>query len=350
MHRPYVTCAAFLFAYAAVAAGAQQANPSNPPANPRSNQDQYQGQAKPPADDAIDVAQPEQQAAPIAKPRAGHRETEPAQPAPMPETSRPTSVDPSANFPNPRNDDGGIVQVAPEPDAARDPQLKSRKVYNDQPRSASGDPDGDIVHPEPLPPGVLAEGAKIRARLLTRLSTVDSQAGESFRARVASDVLQDGNVLIPTGSEIEGRVVDASSGSFGGHGSMRLRPEAVILPDGSRYRLDAQVVGTPGSKSRVDNEGTINPGSRRKKAAIEYGGAVGAGAVVGAAMGGAPGALAGTLIGAGAITVHLLVDHPQAVLEPGTVLMFSLSQRLNLVSADKALNENQSVNNGSSEQ
>jgi hypothetical protein len=163
-------------------------------------------------------------------------------------------------------------------------------------------------------------------------------------------VLQDGNLVIPAGAEIEGRVVDVSSGSFGGHGSMRLRPETVILPDGSRFRMDAQVIGTPGSKTKVNNEGTINPGSRKKKAAIEYGAAVGAGAVVGTAMGGAPGALAGTLIGAGAITVHLLVDHPQAVLEPGTVLMFSLSQRLNLVSADKALNESTSANNGSTEQ
>jgi hypothetical protein len=197
---------------------------------------------------------------------------------------------------------------------------------------------------------VLAVGAKIRARLLTRLSTVDSQAGEPFRARVASDVLQDGSTVIPAGAEIEGRILDVSKGSFGGHGSMRLRPEFVILADGSRYRLNAEVIGTPGSKTRVNNEGTINPGSRAKKAAIQYGAAVGAGAVVGTAMGGGPGALAGTLIGAGVITVHLLVDHPQAVLEPGTVLMFSLSQRLNLVSADKALNENTSANSGSSVQ
>jgi hypothetical protein len=343
MHRPYVTCAAFLFACAAVAAGAQQANPAS---NPSPSQDQFQGQSTPPADDTINVAPPEQQAAPIAKPPAGHRETDPvqpAQPAPVPETGRPTSMDPAANFPPQPGDDSGIVQVAPDPDlpAGREPRLQTR--------TAAAEPDGDIVHPAPLPPGVLAEGAKIRARLLTRLSTVDSQAGESFRARVATDVLQDGNVLIPAGAEIEGRVIDVSSGSFGGHGSMRLRPEAVILPDGSRYRLDALVIGTPGSKTRVDNEGTINPGSRTKKAAIEYGGAVGVGAVAGAALGGAPGALAGTLIGASAVTVHLLVDHPQAVLEPGTVLMFSLSQRLNLVSAEKASNEN-TPNNGSTEQ
>src|SRR5215469_6738453 len=162
MHRPYVTCAAFLFACAAIAAGAQQANPSNPPAN----QDQYQGQSNPPADDPINVAPSEQQGAPIPRPPAGHRDVQPAQQAPAVEMSRPTSVDPSANFPNPQGDDSGVVEVAPDSGFTplRHPQLKTRGAYSAQPPSARTDPDGDIVHHEPLPPGVLAEGAKIRAR------------------------------------------------------------------------------------------------------------------------------------------------------------------------------------------
>jgi hypothetical protein len=42
------------------------------------------------------------------------------------------------------------------------------------------------------------------------------------------------------------------------------------------------------------------------------------------------GALTGSLIGAGAITVHLLVSHPQATLESGTTLMFMLTDSLYL--------------------
>ena len=48
-------------------------------------------------------------------------------------------------------------------------------------------------------------------------------------------------------------------------------------------------------------------------------------------MGGPVGALTGSLIGAGVVTVHLLVSHPQAVLEPGTTLLFTTSERMNLV-------------------
>lgn len=298
--------------------------------------DQYQGQSNPPADERIVTEQPEQP-----KPPASHP-VEPLQPAPV-LTPRPTvgdapvgkavlshstSVDPSVNFPGAADGtDDGIVQVAPDlADSApgRQPRLETR--------TAGGDPDGDIVHPAGLPAGILGEGATIRARLLTRLSTSQSERGEEFRARVANDVVQDGQVLIPAGAEIDGHVVEVSEGHVGGRGSIHLRPESVLLLDGTRYSMNAQVIGTPGTNARVNREGTIEAGSRLKKDGLEYGGAVGVGAVTGAVMGGPVGALAGSLVGAGVITVHLLSDHPQANLEPGTVLLFSLNQRLNLVS------------------
>jgi hypothetical protein len=112
---------------------------------------------------------------------------------------------------------------------------------------------------------------------------------------------------------------------------MHLSPDTVILPDGSRYKMYAEVSGAPGSRTRVGSEGDINPGSRVKKNSIEYGGAMGAGAVTGAVVAGPAGALAGTLIGAGVITAHLLISHPQATLDSGTVLLFTLTERLNLV-------------------
>jgi hypothetical protein len=66
---------------------------------------------------------------------------------------------------------------------------------------------------------------------------------------------------------------------------------------------------------------------------VEYGGAVGAGVVTGAVLGGPVGAVTGGLIGAGAITVHLLVSHPQATLDTGTAMLFTLTEPLDLVPA-----------------
>lgn len=257
-----------------------------------------------------------------------------AQPAPTSVAAQPAMVAPAPSDANADMDEGtdsGVVRV--EPQINSQPAQPADPSLND--RSYASDPDGDIVHPGPLPAGELNEGTIIRARLLNGLSTTSSQAGDAFRAKVASDVFRGNDVLIPQGAEIDGTVVRVSTGHFGGHGSMLLRPELVILPDGSRFRLYAQVTGTPGSNTNVGAEGNITPGSRMKKDGIEYGGAAGAGALTGAVVAGPAGALAGTLVGAGAVTVHLLMDHPQATLQSGTVLDVTLTQPLNLVAADR---------------
>jgi hypothetical protein len=315
MRRSAFVCAILVAAAAGLAAQSSQPGP-------------YSGKSNPPPDWTITDNTP-QQAAPQPVPAQAPHQAKPspsqyAQPAaparpqaaPMPQPA------PAANFAD--GTDDGIVQVAPSDPAQ--PGLNERA-------EGVSDPDGDIVHPGPLPPGELGPGTQIRVRLLEGLSTAYNRTGDTFKCRVASDVLQGNDILIPAGAEIDGTVVEASTGHLGGHGSMLLRPETVILPDGSRFHLYAQTSGAPDSNARVGGEGNITPGSRLKKDGIEYGGAVGAGVITGGILGGPPGALAGTLIGAGAVTVHLLVDHPQATLEPGAVLLFSLTEPLNLAVA-----------------
>jgi hypothetical protein len=119
---------------------------------------------------------------------------------------------------------------------------------------------------------------------------------------------------------------------------MRLLPEQVIMADGTRFRLIAELTATPGSNTRVGSEGTVRPGSQMKRDGIEYGAVVGGGAVTGAFLGGPVGALAGSLVGAGVVTVHLLKSHPQANLETGTVLQFTLTEPLHLSPAASASN------------
>jgi hypothetical protein len=319
MNRPILAFALFAFASAA-AVSAQQGSPATSPGP-------YQGTANPPADDTIE-ATVQQEAPAEAKPPAGKPMTAPA---PVQQV-QPRAVNPQSNTTDPNGGtDAGMVQgTQPAPTPERQPSLAKR--------SYADDPDGDIVHPDPLPPGVLGEGTTIRVRLTDGLSTVESQKGDSFRSTVASDVVENGQVLIPTGAQIEGHVVDVSSGHTGGHGSMRLRPETIIMADGSRFNLRAYVAAAPGARARMDKEGSIGADSRIKRDSIEYGGAVGTGAITGAVLGGPAGALAGTIIGASAVTIHLLVSHPQATLEPGTVLLFRLTQPLNLVSSNAAAN------------
>jgi hypothetical protein len=309
MHRQTISllmivCAPLSLVGLTAVAQAQQADSAN---------SQYQGVSRPPQSPIETSPEP---APVIAKPSAAVLAT----PAPSVQTTAPATY---AAQP---------VQDDSQPIGTPAPALTARSasIAPVSENLASSDPDGDIVHPPPARPGELLEGATIRVRLTDRLSSTESEKGEPFRGQVASDVLQDGKVLIPAGSGIEGRVTAVSAGHFGGHGSLRLRPEAVILPDGSRYQLHAETTGTPGSRTRIGAEGSINPGSRVKTDGVEYGAVVGTGAVVGAVVGGPVGALTGGLIGAGVVTTHILVDHPQATLEPGSILLFSLTEPMNL--------------------
>ena len=339
-----------LFAASAALLTAQQASQPSP----------YTGTSSPPPDTSIvtdDSAQDSsgkppagvtgyEQPTPIpaAKPSPAHMAPQSAPAASQRSAAQPSatkSAPPDAYAADPADGtDDGIVVVAPnapavpvlnERDGQRNAQLDSQP--DSQFNSASGDPDGDIVHPESEPQGGLGYGATIRVRLLDTLSTATSETGERFRTRVASDVIQDGQVLIPAGSEIDGIVAGVSDGHAFGRGSMYLRPETVILPNGSRFRIFAELSGAPGSTVRINGEGSVSAGSQLKKDGIEYGGAIGTGAVTGAILAGPGGALAGTIVGAGVITVHLLVSHPQATLDSGTVLLFTLNRPLDLVPA-----------------
>jgi hypothetical protein len=281
--------------------------------------DSYQGVAHPPSSDVI-VATPDAPVTVMVKPSP----SVPATQAAAPGYQAPATYQAPANYQAGYQAGYQAATMQPQPEP-----LAPRPGYN-----PSSDPDGDIVHPGAGRPGELMPGATIRVRLTERLSSSQSEKGQPFHGQVASDVLQNGSVLIPAGSGIEGRVTAVSAGQhLGGHGSLRLKPEAVILPDGTRFQIHAETTGTPGSHTRIGGEGTINPGSRAKRDGIEYGAVVGTGVIAGAVIAGPVGALTGGLVGAGIVSTHLLVDHPQATLEPGSVILFTLTEPMNLTPA-----------------
>lgn len=307
-----------LLAAAACTAGVQQvANAQQQTGQSNASQ----GVSTPPPDSTIVVTMDQ----PAAKPPAGHPMQ--TQTATMPKTATTQTTTQATQSTN-----GSMTQSVDGTDAGimmpAATQTPSEPVLTQ--REYAADPDGDIVHVAPAGPGVLIAGTAIRVQLLNNLSSSLSQAGEPFRSRVATDVVADGQILIPAGSEIDGQVAEATKGGFAGHGTLVLRPEKVVLPNGSTYALHAMVVDAPDSNTTVGAEGEIRPGSRLKRDGIEYGGAVGAGVVAGAYLGGPVGALAGGAVGAGVVTTHLLVSHPQTHLDEGAHLILTLTERMHL--------------------
>jgi len=304
-------------------------------AQQQTNSDPYQGVAQPPPDDTI-VASPD------APPPAPHAVAKPSPAVPAtasaPASAAPASAPPSTYTAAPTttpssarydNTDYGIVTSVPgqsetvtsAPPPAATLQTRDNSAY-----------DADIVNVIPSPANELAEGTVVRVRLREKLSTKETSAGAPFGGEVTANIYKDGRIIIPAGSTMKGRVVSVRQGHhFTGAATLRLRPDVIILPDGTAYHLYAQVIGSQAPGTRTDSEGGIQPKSQLVKNTVEYGIGAGTGAVIGAQVGGPPGALVGTLVGAGVITTHLLLQHPSAAVVPeGSILTFSLTEPMEL--------------------
>jgi hypothetical protein len=284
------------------------------------NSDPYSGVSQPPPDATI-TASPDAQPAP-APPKPS-----PAVPVAAPATAAPAPA-PPATTPAPAtspssNPDFDIVSAVPgqnPPPAASGATLQTRPG------------DDGIVSAVPSSGNELAEGTNIRVKISDKLSTNETSAGSPFQGEVVKDVFKDGSVIIPAGSVLKGRVIGVSQGHhFGSSATLRLRPDLVILPDGTAYHLYGQVAGSEAPGTRTDSEGGIQPRPQTVKTAVEYGAAAGTGAVVGAYAGGPVGAVVGTAIGAGVVTAHILLQHPSAAVVPaGSIVTFSLTEAMAL--------------------
>ena len=149
--------------------------------------------------------------------------------------------------------------------------------------------------PRPLPEPVTVPAGKVMAiEMLTTVSSRTSHAGDIFRARLSGNVRdEDGQVAIPSGSEVVGEVVDAARARrIGGQARLALRFTDLILPDGTTVPIAASFLEAGKSKAGKD--------------AAKIGGGAAAGAVLGRILdkGDGKGSAVGALLGA---AVGLLV-------------------------------------------
>lgn len=193
-------------------------------------------------------------------------------------------------------------------------------------------PDEDIVLAVPGRPHEINRGTVLHARLREDLNTQTTAEDSVFTAELLKDVAQNGEVMLPAGSLIRGHVTSVHGGKrISGGASIHLRPETVSLPDGTLYRLDAQVTDLTSTQDlRVNNEGSIVLRSNPKAAAAVVGGVTGTGAVAGALLGGGVGAAVGAVAGAGVATAVYLKRDVQENLPVGTDIFFALNESLPL--------------------
>jgi hypothetical protein len=206
-------------------------------------------------------------------------------------------------------------------------------------RPAESDEDAGIVTYVASKPGEIHEGALMRVKLREELSTLTTQPGTKFTAEVTEPLMRDGQVVVPVGSIMEGRVTWVRGGKrIGGSAAIHLEPRTVTLPDGAQYVLRARVIDTNSwQNTKVDDEGTITRSENKKRNVGLMALTTGGGAAAGAMIGGPAGALVGASVGAGVTTVLWLKQDRQAVLPKDLELIFSLTEPMSVTPASAAI-------------
>lgn len=275
----------------------------------------YEGVSTPPSSDAINTTEQ----APA---------TPPAVVTPAPAATRPAPVPAPAAQSNP---DAGIIET-PLPASTEDyaphraAALKGRNF-----EAPADNRDEGIVTYVPGPANALPAGTVFKVRMAEDIDAGSTKPNTPFKGTVAEDVLRNGKVIIPVGSELHGRVVYATAGNRMNGGSViHLRPDEFVLPDGTRYHLHAQVIDTFGSDTKAKGEGNIVANEHGKRTIAELGMGAGGGAVVGAAVGAGVGAVVGTAVGAGIVTAHWLRTNWSANLPAQSTVVFSLTDPMYL--------------------
>jgi hypothetical protein len=149
-----------------------------------------------------------------------------------------------------------------------------------------------VLRPDPI---TVPEGATFALVLDTAISSATSRSGDLIVARLAEDIKVGEKVVVPSGSEVRGRVTAAVP-------SGRVKTRARLAFD-----FDTLVLGGkehPIGTSPVD----ITARDTHKKDAATIGIGAGAGAIIGAIAKGGKGAAIGTLIGGAAGTGVVLTN------------------------------------------
>ena len=268
----------------------------------------YEGVSTPPSSDTINTTEQAPATPPaVATPAAATR------PAPAP-AALPQS-----------NPDAGIIET-PLPASSEDYAPHRAAALKGRNFDASTDNrDDGIVTYVPGPANALPAGTVFKVRILEDIDAGSTKPNTPFKGTVAEDVVRNGKVIIPVGSELHGRVVYATAGNRMNGGSViHLRPDEFVLPDGTRYHLHAEVIDTFGSDTKAKGEGNIVANEHGKRTIAELGMGAGGGAVVGAAVGAGVGAVVGTAVGAGIVTAHWLRTNWSANLPAQSTVVFSL--------------------------
>jgi hypothetical protein len=164
----------------------------------------------------------------------------------------------------------------------------------------------------------------LRIRLDDTLTSVDSKVGDPFSATVVDQGEYRNARVYGHISQID------MSGRVKGHTSMLLRFDRLVMSDGRRGSIQAEIIELYHAPSgeKVDVEGAIESGGRGRKSITHTAIGAGAGALLGGIFGGGKGAGIGSVIGGvGGLGTTAFHGHQKITLNSGQEMLIRVTGR-----------------------
>jgi len=170
---------------------------------------------------------------------------------------------------------------------------------------------------------VMPEDTAVRIRLDDTLTSTDSQVGDPFSATVVGEGKY-------RNARVYGHVAAIEmSGKVKGRTSLMLRFDRLVMPDGRRTPIHAEIVELYHAPSgeKLDVEGAIESGGRGRKSIEHTAIGAGAGALLGGIFGGGKGAGIGSIIGGvGGLGTTAFHGHQKITLNSGQEMMIRITR------------------------
>ena len=207
-----------------------------------------------------------------------------------------------------------VRQAAPPPPESQPAQV-----------AAAPPPAQELPPPPPPPPPApafrnvtLSPGTTIPVRITETLDSATTQQGENFTGTLASDIIQDGLVVVRQGTPVSGRVIAVQ--------------EAAHYKGSSLLTIELTSINRRGEKITVNTDPySVQGKGRGANTAEKVGGGAAVGAILGGILGGGKGAAIGAAAGGGAgAGVNTVTRGQQVQIKSETLIRFNLTNTLSL--------------------
>lgn len=179
----------------------------------------------------------------------------------------------------------------------------------------------------------VASGKRFHARMNDTINSKTARVGDRFTATITEPVYStNGVVVIPSGTEVVGRVDSVTAARKGGKvGAISATFVQLVLPNGSKRAINGSLTDLNSDDAKSDAEGTASGDRMKHRKLIFIGGGGAGGAVLGAAVGGGKGALIGGILGAaGGFLGDKMTKGEDAEVRSGTEFGIYLNQAISL--------------------